>query len=239
MTNEQLKQQMCDIGHRIWLKGFCAGNEGNHSARIGENEVLCTPTGVSKGFLTPEMITTVDMEGRQLDTANPNKRTSEVLLHLQIYKARPDVKAVIHSHPPHATTFACGGMAVPEGIHPEAEFFLGKIRTVPYVTPGYTALGESVAAIIGPETNTVLLGNHGSVNFSTSLMDAYYKLEILDAYCRLLLNLRQLGQVNLLSAEQMLALMEAKEQWGLSDPRLKTRQFGVDNEAFLRGMRTK
>jgi L-fuculose-phosphate aldolase len=237
MTHEQLKQQMCDIGHRIWLKGFCAGNEGNHSTRVGENEVLCTPTGVSKGFLTPDMITTVDLDGNQLDTANPNKRTSEVLLHLQIYKSRPDIKAVIHSHPPHATAFACAGMPVPESIHPEAEFFLGKIRTVPYVTPGYTQLGESVAAIIGPETNTVLLGNHGSVNFSTSLMDAYYKLEILDAYCRLLLNLKQLGEVRLLTDEQMGALMQAKVQWGISDPRLETGKFGVDNAGFLAGMK--
>jgi L-fuculose-phosphate aldolase len=233
MTREQLRQQMCDIGHRIWLKGFCAGNEGNHSARIGENEILCTPTGVSKGFLTPDMITVVDLDGNQLDTANPHKRTSEVLLHLQIYKKRPDVKAVIHSHPPHATTFACAGIPIPEKVHPEAEFFLGKIRTVPYVTPGYTELGESVAAITGPDTNTVMLGNHGSVSFSTSLMDAYYKLEILDAYCRLLLNLQQLGQVSLLTDDQMMALMKAKQQWNILDARLETKQFGLDNAAFI------
>ena len=100
------RQEMCDVGHRIWMRGYCAGNEGNHSVRIGEDRVLCTPTGVSKGFLTPDQITVVDMDGNQIDKQNKMKRTSEVLLHLQIYKARADVKAVVHSHPPHATAFA-------------------------------------------------------------------------------------------------------------------------------------
>ena len=131
-----IKQEMCDIGHRIWQKSFCAGNEGNLSTRISEDRVLSSPTGVSKGFLKPEMITMVDLDGKQIDTENPHKRTSEILLHLQIYKKRSDIRAVIHSHPPHATAFACAGIPVPESIHPEAEFFLGKIRTVPYITPG-------------------------------------------------------------------------------------------------------
>ena len=106
----QMKQEMCEVGHRIWMKGFCAGNEGKHSVRIGEDRVLCTPTGLSKGFLRPDMITLVDMNGNQIDKENKYKRTSEILLHLEIYKKRPDVRAVIHSHPPHATAFAqCRG----------------------------------------------------------------------------------------------------------------------------------
>src|SRR5687768_18012313 len=91
----KLKEQMCDIGRRIWQKGFCAGNEGNHSYRIGADRVLCTPTGISKGFLKPDDICTVDMEGKQV--AGKRKRTSEILMHLAIYKARPDVRAVVRS----------------------------------------------------------------------------------------------------------------------------------------------
>ena len=131
----QVRREMCDIGHRIWLKGFCAGNEGNHSVRISADRVLCTPTGVSKGFLTPDQITVVDMDGTQIDKHNVMKRSSEVLLHLQVYKARPDVKAVVHSHPPHATAFAIANIPIPEGIHPEAEVFLGKIPMAKYTTP--------------------------------------------------------------------------------------------------------
>src|SRR2546428_5561398 len=125
----QLKEQMCEIGRRIWLKGFCAGNEGNHSYRIGEDRVLCTPTGISKGFLKPDDICTVDMEGKQV--AGKRKRTSEILMHLAIYKARPDVKAVVHSHPPHATAFAVAGVRVATRTPPPAQACLwaGETRT--------------------------------------------------------------------------------------------------------------
>ena len=138
----KIKEQMCDIGRRIWLKGFCAGNEGNHSYRIGENRILCTPTGISKGNLKPDDICTVDGEGKQI--AGKRKRTSEILMHAAIYKARPDVKAVIHSHPPHATAFAIAGVELPTCIHPEAEVFLGPVKTAKYVTPGDKRLGESI-----------------------------------------------------------------------------------------------
>src|SRR5215204_3684253 len=104
----KLKEQMCDIGRRIWQKGFCAGNEGNHSYRLSADRVLCTPTGISKGNLKPDDLCVVDMEGKQV--SGKRKRTSEILMHLAIYKARPDVKCVIHSHPPHATAFAVAGV---------------------------------------------------------------------------------------------------------------------------------
>ncbi len=211
----QIKQEMCDIGHRIWLRGYCAGNEGNHSVRVAEDRVFCTPTGVSKGFLTPDQITVVDMDGHQVDKHNKMKRTSEVLLHLQIYKARPDIRAVVHSHPPHATAFAMANIPIPEGIHPEAEVFLGKVPLAKYTTPSYKELGESVVALINKDTNTVMLGNHGSVCFDATLLAAYYKLEILDAYCRILLLTRQLGRINQLTQQEMIDLLKVKEKFGL------------------------
>src|ERR1044072_1742760 len=119
----KLKEHMCEIGRRIWLKGFCAGNEGNHAYRIGPDRVLCTPTGISKGFLKPDDICTVDMEGKQ--TSGTRKRPSKTLMPRAIYKARPDVKPVAPSPPPHATAFAVAGVELPTCIHPEAEVFLG------------------------------------------------------------------------------------------------------------------
>src|SRR5438045_4607947 len=119
----KLKEQMCDIGRRIWLKGFCAGNEGNHSFRLSEDRVLCTPSLISKGNLKPDDMCIVDLEGRQI--SGKRNRTSEILLHLTIYKESPETKAVIHSHPPHATAFAVAGIDLPTCIHPEAEVFLG------------------------------------------------------------------------------------------------------------------
>ena len=213
-----LKEQMCEVGRRIWLKGFCAGNEGNHSYRIGENRVLCTPTGISKGFLRPDDICTVDLEGKQI--SGKRKRTSEILLHLAIYKARPDVKAVVHSHPPHATAFAIANVELPTCIHPEAEVFLGAVRTAKYVTPGDTRLGESILPYV-KDSNTILLQNHGTVTFDADLEGAYYKLEIVDAYARILLLAQQIGSIRPLDGAEMKELLELKQRFGLEEPRLK------------------
>jgi L-fuculose-phosphate aldolase len=218
MSEFKLKEQMCEIGKRIWLKGFCAGNEGNHSLKIGENKFLCTPTGISKGFLKPDDICTVDINGKQL--AGKRKRTSEILMHLEIYKHRPDVTAVVHSHPPHATAFAIAGVELPTCIHPEAEVFLGVVKTAKYVTPGDKRLGESLIPYL-KDSNTILLQNHGTVTFSNSLEEAYYKLEIVDAYSRILMLAKSLGSVRPLDSNEMKELLELKVRFGLKEPRLE------------------
>ena len=196
----KIKEQMCDVGRRIWQKGFCAGNEGNHSYRIGENRILCTPTGISKSALKPDDICTVDLEGKQV--AGTRKRTSEINLHLAIYKARPDVRAVIHSHPPHATAFAVASVDLPTCIHPEAEVFLGAVKTAKYVTPGDKRLGESILPYV-KDSNTILLQSHGVVTYADTLDRAYQQFEIVDQYARVLLLARQLGSVRLLSVNEM------------------------------------
>ncbi len=213
----KLKEQMADIGRRIWQKGFCAGNEGNHSYRLGDDRVLCTPSLISKGNLKPDDMCVVDMTGKQI--SGKRKRTSEILLHLAIYRERPDVRAVIHSHPPHATAFAIADVELPTCIHPEAEVFLGPVKTAKYVTPGDTRLGESIKPFI-KESNTILLGNHGVVCYGPDLEDAYYKLEIVDAYARILLLTKQLGSVKPLGAQDMKELLDFKQRIGFSDPRL-------------------
>jgi L-fuculose-phosphate aldolase len=182
------------------------------------------------------MITVVDMNGNQIDKENKYKRTSEILVHLAIYKMRPDVKAVIHSHPPHATAFAIANIPLPEGIHPEAEVFLGRVPTAPYATPSKQDLPDSITPLIGPHTNSVLMGNHGVVCFAKNLTETYYKLEILDAYCRILLLVKQLGQVNILNPRQMTELLEVKKKFGLPDERLACAPAGCVgdvNDPFL------
>src|SRR5947207_14494693 len=216
MNEYKLKEQICEIGRRIYAKGFAAANDGNITIRVGANEVLCTPTMVSKGFLKPEDICKVDMTGKQI--SGNRKRTSEILLHLAIYKERPDVRAVIHSHPPHATAFAIADIELPTCIHPEAEVFLGPVRTAKYVTPGDTRLGDSIKPFV-KESNTILLGNHGVVCYGPDLEDAYYKLEIVDAYARILLLTKQLGSVRPLATEEMKELLALKSKFGMPDPR--------------------
>ncbi len=209
-----IKEQMCEVGRRIWQRGFCAGNEGNHSVRLGPDRFLCTPTGMSKGFLTPDDLVVVDGNGAGVFfSAKGRKPTSEIKVHLAIYEKRPDVQAVVHSHPPHATAFAITGVPLPGGIHPESELFLGEVPTAPYATPSTQAVAENVASVIGPQTNTVLMANHGAVCFSHELEDAYHKLEILDNYCRILLLARPLGPAQTLTPEQTQALQQLKQQF--------------------------
>jgi L-fuculose-phosphate aldolase len=198
--------------------------------RIAEDRVLCTPTGISKGFLKPEMVCTVDLEGNPIGRAGEYRPSSEVKIHLAIYKHRPDIKAVIHSHPPHATAFAIAGIPLPEGIHPEAEVFLGRVPTAEYATPSTMALADSLIPHLKSQTNSILMGNHGSVSFSETLIDAYYKLEILDAYCRVLLLCKQIGKANVLSSDQMTELLKVKQNFGISDPRLSCAPEGCVGE---------
>src|SRR5829696_800592 len=226
----KLKEQMCDVGRRIWLKGFCAGNEGNHSYRIGEDRFLCTPTGISKGNLKPDDLCVVDMEGKQV--AGKRKRTSEILMHLAIYKARPDVKAVVHSHPPHATAFAIAGVELPTCIHPEAEVFLGAVKTAKYVTPGDTRLGESILPYV-KDANTIVLQNHGVVCFDIDLEQCYYKLEIVDAYARILILAKQVGSIKPLASAEMKELLDLKARFGLPDPRQTDPSTFTCNNDFL------
>ncbi|MEE9211679.1 MAG: class II aldolase/adducin family protein [Phycisphaeraceae bacterium] len=209
MTPQQIKQQICDIGRRIWQRGLCAGNDGNISVRIDHGRLLCTPTGVSKGFITVDDLCLVDMAGNPIEP-NPAGRnpTSELLLHLAIYKKRPDVKAVVHAHPPHAVAFAIANIALPQGVHPEAEVLLGRVPLARYATPGTQALSDRVIQMIGPDTNTVLMANHGSVSFCDDLLDAYHKLEVLDAYCHALLLAKSLGPPNTLTPYQRSDLMK-------------------------------
>jgi L-fuculose-phosphate aldolase len=219
----KLRELMCDIGRRIWLKGFCAGNEGNHSYRMSADRYLCTPTGISKGNLKPDDLCVVDGQGKQI--SGKRRRTSEMLLHLAIYNERPDVKAVIHSHPPHATAFAVAGVDLPTCIHPEAEVFLGAVKMAKYVTPGDTRLGESILPFV-KDSNTILLQNHGVVCFDADLEQCYYKLEIVDAYSRILLLAKQVGSIRPLDSAEMTELLALKSKFGMSDARTKNGMAG-------------
>ena len=125
MNAHKIKQDICEIGRRLYNKGFAAANDGNITVRISDNEVLCTPTMHSKGFLKVEDICTIDMTGKQI--AGIKKRSSEALLHLEIYKQRPDIKSVVHCHPPHATAFAVAREPIPQCMLPEVEVFLGDV----------------------------------------------------------------------------------------------------------------
>jgi L-fuculose-phosphate aldolase len=235
MMNEyKLKEQICETGRRVYAKGFAAANDGNISVRLSDREIMCTPTMVSKGFMKPEDICKVDYDGKQL--AGTRKRSSEILLHLAVYKNRPDVHAVVHCHPPHATAFAVAGVPIPHCVLPEVEVFLGQVPTALYDTPGTQRFAETIVPHL-KASNTIILANHGTVTFGPDLEKAYWNSEIIDAYCKILILAKQLGNVNYFTQGQTKELLDLKKRLGYDDVRFAQ---GEDcdlcsNNAFGRG----
>lgn len=234
INDRKLKEQICEIGRRVYNKGFAAANDGNISIRVGENEVLCSPTMICKGFMQPDDLCAVDMEGNQI--AGKRKRTSEILLHLAIMKARPDVKAVVHCHPPHATAFGVAREPIPQCVLPEIEVFIGEVPMAPYETPGGQKFADTVLPFLKPGTNTIILTNHGTVSFGKNLEEAYWKTEIVDAYCRILLLSRQLGGVTYFNERETRELLDLKKKLGFDDPRFHVENCDLcGNTAFRDG----
>lgn len=234
MVNEwKIKEEICEIGRRIYAKGFAAANDGNISFRMNDNEVLCSPTQICKGFMKPDDICKVDMKGNQL--AGHRKRTSEVLVHLEVYKLDPKVKAIVHCHPPHATAFSIAGEEIPTCILPEVEVFLGIVPTAVYETPGGVQLAETLRPFIG-RANVCLLKNHGTVSWGDTLEHAYWWTEILDAYCRMLVLAKQLGNVERIDTKKVEELLDLKEKFGMGvdTRRLENADLCVNTE-FGRG----
>jgi L-fuculose-phosphate aldolase len=213
----RLKEQICDIGRRLWQRAYVDGNGGNIAIRVGEDIALCTPTLVSKGFMKPEDMCLVDFEGNQF--CGTKKRTSEILMHLQIMKRQPRAAATVHCHPPYATGFAVAGMEPPTCMIPEYEVF-SSVAIAPYRTPGTPEMGQLVAELVDKH-NTILMANHGVVAWShNDVEDAYFKMEILEAYCRTVLVSAQLGKpLNTFTPTQLQDLLKIKQSLGIPDPR--------------------
>jgi L-fuculose-phosphate aldolase len=213
----ELKLQLCDMGRRLWQRAYVDGNGGNMAIRVGEDVALCTPTLVSKGFMKPEDMCLVDLEGNQL--AGEKKRTSEILMHLQIMKRQPRAVATVHCHPPYSTGFAVAGVEPPTCMIPEYEVF-SSVAIAPYRTPGTPEMGKLVADLVDKH-NTILMANHGVVSWShNNVEDAYFKMEIIEAYCRTVLVASQLGQpVKTMTPAQLQDLLKIKQSLGIPDPR--------------------
>ncbi len=212
MNLHKLKEEICDIGRRIYNKGFAAGNDGNISYRLNEKEVLCTPTQISKGFMKPSDMCIVDMEANQL--SGHRKRTSEIRLHLAIMKERPEIKSVVHCHPPHATAFAVAREPIPQCVLPEVEVFLGDVPITKYETPGGQAFADTILPYV-KKSNVIILANHGTVSFGETVEKAYWWTEILDAYCRILMLARDLGKVNYFTQDETQRVARSQAEMGL------------------------
>ena len=210
-----IKIEMCEIGKRVYNRGMVAANDGNFSVKLSDNEFLCTPTGVSKGFMTPEYICKVDAEGNVIEANEGFKPSSEIKMHMRVYKEREDVKAVVHAHPMYATTFAVCGLPLTEPIMPEAVLSLGTVPLAKYGTPSTMEIPDAVSEYL-PYYDAVLLENHGALSYADSLMGAYHKMESLEFYARLLYQAKMLGGPKELTDEQVKRLYGMRRQYGLT-----------------------
>ncbi|HOJ62711.1 MAG TPA: class II aldolase/adducin family protein, partial [bacterium] len=210
----EAKNQIVEIGRRMWLKEWVASNDGNISCKTGEDEYVCTPTGVSKGFLEVGDLIVVDGEGRKR-SGGPLNPSSEIKMHLFVYHARPDVQAVCHAHPPTATGFAVAGMALDQCVLPEVVAIMGAIPCAPYGLPSTDEIPQGIAPYV-KDHNAVLLSNHGALTWGADLMQAYYRMETMEHFAKILLVAVQLGRVNLFSREQVQALEDLRTRFGLT-----------------------
>jgi L-fuculose-phosphate aldolase len=202
MNEQEAKELICEIGSRTYKNGFVVSNDGNISVRLNEREYLTSPTGVSKGYMTPSMIAKVNEKGEKL--SGGMEPSSEVKVHLAIYKHRPDVNAVVHAHPPYAAVFAITHTALDKYIMPEAICGLGAIPLIRYERPSTVELADAIIPYLS-KFNCFLLGNHGTVTVGPDLMTAYFKTEEFEYYAKVMYLLMGLGSgtVNELPKERV------------------------------------
>jgi L-fuculose-phosphate aldolase len=210
-----LKEIICEIGKRIYDKGFVAANDGNISIKLPDGTVLCTPTGVSKGFMTLDMVCRVDMDGNILESSGDFKPSSEVFMHLRVYRERPDVNAVVHAHPPYATAYAIAHIPLFEPIMPEAVIMLGCVPIVPYGTPSTSEIPDAVAPYL-PHFDALLLANHGALSFGADIYNAYHKMESLEFYAKLSYLAKNLGGAQQLDTQQVSELYGVRKRFNMS-----------------------
>lgn len=215
VSEYEIKKEMCEIGKRIYNKGMVAANDGNISVRLGNGEFLCTPTGVSKGFMTPDYICKVDAEGKVIQANGNFKPSSEIKMHMRVYKEREDVNSVVHAHPMYATGFAIAGIPLTQPIMPEAVIALGCVPIAEYGTPSTEEIPNAVSKYL-QHYDAVLLENHGALTYADSLLGAYHKMESVEFYAQLLFIAKQIGGPKELSNEQVQTLYGMRSSYGLT-----------------------
>ena len=210
----EFRRQICKAGRRMYGRGFIVAREGNLSLRVDQDRILVTPAGVCKGHLAPRDLLVTDLNGKvQRGTGRPS---SEILMHLLIYRSRPDVQAICHAHPPTATGFAAAGRALDVVVLPEVVVDLGTIPLAPYGTPGTWELCKALEPFIAKH-NAILLENHGVVTCGQDLTAAYQRLETVEQFARILLTAHLLGGPHVLSSLNVQKLVAARPRYGVSD----------------------
>jgi L-fuculose-phosphate aldolase len=214
-SEEQLRAEIVEVGRRMYARGYVASNDGNISARLDDRRLLTTPTAVSKGYMTPDMMVVVDYDGNKI--AGERKASSELKMHLEIYRNRPDVNAVVHAHPPLATGFAVAGIPLTRAVLAEVITTLGSVPIAEYATPSTAELPEAVRKYIKAHDG-MLLANHGAVTCGDSVTSAYHKMETIEHFAKISLVARLLGREHLISRGEVERLQGLRGTYGIAAP---------------------
>ena len=206
-TEEAHRREICTAGRWIHARHFAPATDGNISIRLDTSRVLTTPTCLSKGMMTPDDLVVTDMQGRALSGARPP--STELAMHLLIYRLRPDVYAICHAHPPIATGFAAAGVPLDKAILSEAVSSLGCVPLAPYGTPGTTELCDSIEPLLRNH-DAILLANHGVVTYGHDLLSAFFRLETVEHFAQVSLVTQLLGKQAVLSAGDIDKLLAAR-----------------------------
>jgi L-fuculose-phosphate aldolase len=214
-TEDAFRADIVEVGRRLYARGYVASNDGNISIRLDDNAILTTPKSVSKGFMTPDMMVVVDVDGKKV--RGTRDASSELLMHLEVYKNRPDVRAVVHAHPPIATGFAVAGIPLDRAVLAEVVTTLGSIPIAEYGTPSTPELPAAVRKYIKAHDG-LLLANHGALTIGPDVFAAYYKMETIEHFAKISLVARLLGRENLIAREEVERLQELRGTYGIKAP---------------------
>jgi len=209
----ELRQDIVKVGSLVFQKGWIASNDGNISVRLDDDRVLCTPTAVCKGMMTADDLIVCDMDGNRIE--GTKQRTSEIAMHLTIYKMRPDIRSVLHAHPPVATGFAAAGRALNLALLPEVIIGLGCVPLADYGLPGTSALTEGMLPYI-PKYDAILMANHGAVCYGTDVHQAYFRMETVEHFARITFVAEMLGGARALPREEVRKLFESRGRYGVT-----------------------
>ena len=208
-----VRQEIVEVGKRMYARNYVASNDGNISARLEDDRILVTPSGVSKGFMKPEDLIVMTVEGKVL--SGIKKPSTEVLMHLNIYKERQDVMSVCHAHPPYATGFAVAGISLDKCILPEVIISLGSVPLIEYGTPGTEEIYKPIIKFI-KDNDAFLLQNHGALTVGKDVFSAYYKMETVEHFAHILFIAKLLGNTTVLTEDQKKTLIQQREKFGVT-----------------------
>jgi L-fuculose-phosphate aldolase len=215
MTEQQLRVDIVEVGRRMYARGYTASNDGNISVRLDDLRLLMTPKSVCKGFMSPEMMCITDLDGRKL--AGERDPSSEMQMHLEVYRQRPDIRAVVHAHPPIATGFAVAGIPLDRAVLAEVVTTLGSVPIAEYATPSTLELPAAVRKYVKAHDG-MLLANHGALTLGADVYAAYYKMETIEHFAHISLVARLLGGERLLSREEVFRLQGLRGSYGIASP---------------------